>query len=142
MKLGAQNMHWEDKGAFTGEVAPGMVAEFCKYVIIGHSERRTYFGETDESVNKKVRAAQAADLTPIVCVGEKAEEGVGLGALFGFAERFRDGEEGVEDGSYQESSAGMRLRNRLDVLEEPSHERSVWRSPRSVPAVMIIEDHL
>jgi triosephosphate isomerase len=68
--LGAQNMHWEAKGAFTGEVAPNMVKEFCNYVILGHSERRTYFGETDESVNKKVRAAQANDLTPIVCVGE------------------------------------------------------------------------
>ena len=68
--LGAQNMHWEAKGAFTGEVAPNMVKEFCRYIIIGHSERRTYFGETDEIVNKKVRAAQAADLTPIVCVGE------------------------------------------------------------------------
>ena len=49
--LGAQNLHWEAKGAFTGEVAPAMVAEFCKYVIIGHSERRAYFGETDETVN-------------------------------------------------------------------------------------------
>ena len=72
--LGAQNMHWEAKGAFTGEVAPNMVKEFCNYVIIGHSERRTYFGETDESVNKKVRAAQASDLTPIVCVGETLEQ--------------------------------------------------------------------
>jgi len=72
--LGAQNMHWESKGAFTGEVSPGMLAEFCKYVIIGHSERRAYFYETDESVNKKVRAAQAADLTPIVCVGETLEQ--------------------------------------------------------------------
>jgi len=68
--LGAQNMHWEAKGAFTGEVAANMVKEFCGYVILGHSERRAYFGETDESVNKKVRAAQAADLTPIVCIGE------------------------------------------------------------------------
>ncbi len=68
--LGAQNLHWEAKGAFTGEVAPNMVREFCQYVIIGHSERRTYFGETDETVNKRVRAAQANDLTPIVCVGE------------------------------------------------------------------------
>ncbi len=68
--LGAQNMHWEEKGAFTGEISPGMVREFCQYVILGHSERRQYFGETDQSVNKKVLAAQAAGLVPIVCVGE------------------------------------------------------------------------
>jgi len=68
--LGAQDMHWEEKGAFTGAVSPLMVAELCGYVIIGHSERRTYFGETDETVNKKARAAQARELTPIVCVGE------------------------------------------------------------------------
>jgi len=72
--LGAQNMHWEGIGAFTGEVSPGMVAEFCKYVILGHSERRTFFGETDETVNRKVRAAQAYDLIPIVCVGETLSE--------------------------------------------------------------------
>jgi triosephosphate isomerase (TIM) len=68
--LGAQNMHWETSGAFTGEVAPKMVAEFCQYVILGHSERRAYFGETDENVNKKLKAALAVGLTPIVCVGE------------------------------------------------------------------------
>jgi triosephosphate isomerase len=72
--LGAQNMHWEEKGAFTGEVSPLMLKEFCQYVILGHSERRTYFGETDEIVNQKLRAAQAFDLTPIVCVGETLEQ--------------------------------------------------------------------
>ena len=72
--LGAQNMHWESAGAFTGEVAPAMVAELCKYVILGHSERRAYFGETDETVNRKVKAALAHGLTPIVCVGETLEE--------------------------------------------------------------------
>lgn len=72
--LGAQNMHWEEKGAFTGEVSPLLVKELCKYVIIGHSERRTYFGETDETVNKRLRAVQKFDLTPIVCVGETLDE--------------------------------------------------------------------
>ena len=72
--LGAQNMHWEEKGAFTGEIAPNMVKEVCDYVIIGHSERRTYFGETDVTVNKKLHAALKHDLTPIVCVGETLDE--------------------------------------------------------------------
>ncbi len=72
--LGAQNMHWQAKGAYTGELSPAMVAEFAHYTILGHSERRAYFGETDETVNKKVLAAQANGLTPIVCVGESLEE--------------------------------------------------------------------
>jgi len=72
--LGAQNMHWEPKGAFTGEVSPAMLAELVTYVIIGHSERRQYFGETDETVNKKVKAALANGLKPIVCVGEVLAE--------------------------------------------------------------------
>jgi triosephosphate isomerase (TIM) len=72
--LGAQDMHWEAKGAFTGAVAPSMVAEFCKYVIIGHSERRAYFGETNETVNKKIVAARTSNLTPIVCIGETLAE--------------------------------------------------------------------
>ncbi|MCE9645071.1 MAG: triose-phosphate isomerase [Chloroflexi bacterium] len=72
--LGAQNMHWEEKGAFTGEISPAMVREICNYVILGHSERRAYFGETDEIVNRKLIAAQAAGLTPIVCVGETLDQ--------------------------------------------------------------------
>ncbi|MDM8527774.1 triose-phosphate isomerase [Anaerolineales bacterium HSG24] len=68
--LGAQNLYWEEQGAYTGEVSPLMLAGLCDYVIIGHSERRQYFGETDETVNKKIKAALAHDLKPIVCVGE------------------------------------------------------------------------
>lgn len=72
--LGAQNMHWEEKGAFTGEVSPAMVKELCRYVILGHSERRAYFGETDETANKKIRAAEKVGLIPIFCVGETLEQ--------------------------------------------------------------------
>jgi len=68
--LGAQNMHFEEKGAYTGEISPLMLKGLCQYVILGHSERRKYFGETDGMVNCKVKAALAHGLTPIICVGE------------------------------------------------------------------------
>ncbi|MFN2269762.1 MAG: triose-phosphate isomerase [Anaerolineae bacterium] len=72
--LGAQNMYWEEQGAFTGEVSPVMLRGLCDYVIIGHSERRNVFGETDEWVNKKLHAALAHDLKPILCVGENLQQ--------------------------------------------------------------------
>lgn len=72
--LGAQTMHWEDAGAFTGEVSPLMLKPLCTHVILGHSERRAYFGETDATVNKRVHAAFRHGLTPIVCVGETLAE--------------------------------------------------------------------
>ena len=75
IKVGAQNMHFEEKGAFTGEVAPGMLEALkVDYVIIGHSERRQYFNETDETVNKKLKKAFEHNLIPILCVGETLEE--------------------------------------------------------------------
>ena len=75
IKLGAQNMHWEKQGAFTGEISPEMLKDIgCDYVIIGHSERRQYFAETDETVNRKIKAAFVYGLTPIMCVGETLEQ--------------------------------------------------------------------
>ena len=75
IKIGAQNMHWEEKGAYTGEVSASMLKSIgVEYVIIGHSERRQYFNETDETVNKKIKSALAHGLKPIVCVGETLEQ--------------------------------------------------------------------
>ena len=97
IKLGAQNMHYQEKGAFTGETSPGMLAGICQYVILGHSERRQHFGETDQLINAKVQAAFQAGLRPILCVGEtlgqreegRAEEVIGQqveGGLAGLQE--------------------------------------------------------
>lgn len=95
--LGAQNMHWEERGAFTGEISPAMVAEFCGYVIIGHSERRMYFGETDETVNRKIGAARTHNLTPILCVGETlAENEIGRTAEV-VSRQVREGMKGLDE---------------------------------------------
>ena len=75
VSLGAQNLFWENKGAYTGEISPSMLrSSGCNYVIIGHSERRQYFGETDEAINKKIKAAIDNNLIPIMCVGETENE--------------------------------------------------------------------
>ncbi|MEB3277398.1 MAG: triose-phosphate isomerase [Lyngbya sp.] len=75
IKLGAQNVHWEDSGAYTGEISSPMLVEIgVRYVIVGHSERREYFGETDETVNLRLKAAQNHGLTPILCVGESKKQ--------------------------------------------------------------------
>jgi triosephosphate isomerase len=74
VKLGAQNVFYEEKGAFTGEISPLMLAELCDYVIIGHSERRQYFNEAGEMIDKKVQAVLNVELKPILCIGERLEE--------------------------------------------------------------------
>jgi triosephosphate isomerase (TIM) len=74
IQLGAQNMYFEEKGAYTGEISPVMLAGLCQFVILGHSERRHYFGESDELINKKIKAALKVGLKPIVCVGETLEQ--------------------------------------------------------------------
>lgn len=77
LHLGAQNLYWEEQGAFTGEISPIMLKELVEYVIIGHSERRAYFNDTDDNVNKKILVALNSDLNPILCVGETLEENEG-----------------------------------------------------------------
>ncbi|NQW23323.1 MAG: triose-phosphate isomerase [SAR202 cluster bacterium] len=99
VKVGAQNMHFQESGAFTGEVSPGMLKGLCDYVIIGHSERRQMFGETDESVNNKVKAAQAAGLKPILCVGESLEQREQGKASDVISGQIRAGLQGVSDAS-------------------------------------------
>lgn len=98
LKIGAQNMHFEEKGAFTGEISPAMLQDMeLDYVIIGHSERREMFAETDETVNKKVRAAFKYELTPIVCVGETLDqrETKSTNDVVGF--QVKEGLEGLTD---------------------------------------------
>lgn len=105
--LGAQNMYHEANGAFTGEVSPAMLAEFCGYVILGHSERRSLLGETSASVAKKVAAAKEAGLRPIICVGET------------FAERQTGRAEAVVDGQVLTGLAGISSIDGVSIAYEP-----------------------
>ncbi len=97
VKLGAQNMYWEDSGAFTGEVAPQMLQGLCEYVILGHSERRQLFGETDELINRKIQSALSHGLRPILCVGETLDERESGQAKSVVAEQVRRGLADVVD---------------------------------------------
>lgn len=99
LKLGAQNIYWEKSGAFTGEISPIMLRDLgCHYVIIGHSERREHFKETDEDVNKKVKAAFSFNLIPIMCVGEKLKERESGNTLKIVEKQLKKGIEGLQKG--------------------------------------------
>jgi triosephosphate isomerase (TIM) len=130
--LGAQNIHWEAKGAFTGEVAAGMVAEFCQYVIIGHSERRTYFGETDESVNKKTLAAFGAGIIPIVCVGETLAEYESGKTAEVVSRQIRAGLKGLD----------AAIAPKVVVAYEPVWAIGTGRASNGVDANTVIRDHI
>ncbi len=105
--LGAQDMYNEDRGAYTGQVSPGMLAEFCSYVILGHSERRSLFGETSQSVARKVAAAKEAGLSPIMCVGET------------ISERETGRAEAVVDGQVLTGLAGVSNIDGVSIAYEP-----------------------
>ena len=130
--LGAQDLHWEAAGAYTGAISPAMVAETCRYVIIGHSERRAYFGETDETVNRKVFAALGVGLIPIVCVGETLEEN----------EAGRTGD--VVSRQVQAGLAGLDAvqAGRLVVAYEPVWAIGTGRAATSAGAGAVIHEHI
>jgi triosephosphate isomerase len=105
--VGAQDVYWEPKGAFTGEVSVAMLEDYCRYVIVGHSERRQFFGETNESVQRKLAAVLASRLDPIVCVGETLDQ------------RRANETEAVLSRQLREGLAGLGIDDRLTVAYEP-----------------------
>lgn len=126
--LGAQNLYWELSGAYTGETSPTMLAEFCQFVIIGHSERRAYFGETDESVNRKTKAALANKLTPVVCVGETLEENEAGKTADVVSRQVLEGLKGIEIG----------LGNELVIAYEPVWAIGTGKAAMPEDAVNVI----
>ena len=102
VRTGAQNLFWEEQGAFTGETSPLMLKDVgCLYVLVGHSERRQYFGETNETVNKKIKAALQHELTPIMCIGESLEERNDGRTTARVENQLEEGLDGLESGEVQ-----------------------------------------
>lgn len=118
LKMGAQNIHFEERGAYTGEISPVMLKGLCEFVIIGHSERRIYFNESSEIINKKIKAALKAGLKPILCVGESLKE----------KESGRSGDVITEQ--IESAFDGVREIGRLTIAYEP-----VWAIGTGKPAV-------
>lgn len=117
IRLGAQNCHWEEKGALTGEVSITMVSEICEYVIVGHSERRQFFSETDEIVNQKIASAIKFGLSPILCVGEN------------LSQRENGEASTVVSRQIQASLEGIQSPDGLTIAYEP-----IWAIGTGVPA--------
>ena len=129
IRVGAQNVHWEEKGAFTGEISVAMLKELnVKYVIVGHSERREYFGETETTVNKRARAAYAGGLTPIICVGESLET-----REKGTYKRFVSRQVKLATEGFKPEEAG-----RLVIAYEPIWAIGTGRTPMEPPALGMI----
>jgi triosephosphate isomerase len=119
VKIGAQNMHWEEQGAFTGEVAASMLKNVgCTFVVIGHSERRQYFGETNETVNKKIKAALAHDLTPIMCIGESLKERESGKTMATVEKQIAEGMEGLD---------AQQVRRIIVAYEPLEPSRKAWK---------------
>jgi triosephosphate isomerase len=127
LKMGAQNMHFETEGAYTGEISPLMIRELCEFVILGHSERRWYFGETDEIVNKKVKAALVNSLKPILCVGER------------LAENEADKTEEVVNRQVTAALSGIEPVNNLVIAYEPVWAIGTGRAATSEQAAATIQ---
>lgn len=134
--LGAQNMYWEASGAFTGEISPLMLAEFCQYVIIGHSERRAYFHETDETVNVKIQSALSHNLKPILCVGETLEENEAGRTADVVSRQIKQGLTKLNIGDYKDHEEG----NPLVIAYEPVWAIGTGRAATADGANAVLAD--
>lgn len=134
--LGAQNMYWEASGAFTGEISPLMLAEFCQYVIIGHSERRAYFHETDETVNLKIQSALSHNIKPILCVGETLEENEAGRTADVVSKQIKQGLTKLNIGDYRDSEE----RNPLVIAYEPVWAIGTGRAATADGANAVLAD--
>lgn len=136
ISLGAQNMHWELAGAYTGEVSASMLAEYCQFVILGHSERRKYFSENDNIVNLKVQTALAHGLIPIVCVGETQEENEAGRTAEVVSRQVQQGLTGINKGPMVTDAA------RIVIAYEPVWAIGTGRPSSSTGAAAVVKYYI